>query len=182
MRRASTSLLARRWRTDLGDVRVVDVTTELLAEVDDSWSPRRGPADVHHAWRWREICEGQRERFGVMVGAAPAAIWVSTRTRPLRLRDGSYYRLDYLEVAPDLRGGVVGPLTLALIACRALELGADAIVLTAFDVPGLVDAYRRAGAVVRRPPGWSHPSNLVSLVFEPAVVALLKGFVDELLT
>ena len=76
----------------------------------------------------------------------------------------------------------MGPLTLALIACRALELGADAIVLTAFDVPGLVDAYRRAGAVVRRPPGCRHPSNLVSLVFEPAVVALLKGFVDELLT
>jgi hypothetical protein len=109
------------------------------------------------------------------------ALWSSSKKKPIRLPEGIFYRLDYLEVSPPSRGGVVGTFTLAVIAARATELNATGIVLAAFPIKGLSDAYERAGAVGRCPQGWNCPANLLPFIFEAAALARLKALADGFL-
>jgi hypothetical protein len=165
------------------------VSFETLAEIDATWPKDRRPSDVHDCWRWNEIARTLSDLFIVYVVEGdkrrPIAIWGAKTASPLDLPEGSRYRLEYLEVAPNLRGtdtSVAATFALATVAARAYEVGAAGIVLAAFPVEGLGHAYEARGAVQRGPKGWEFPENLVPYVFGPEALARLKGFADDLET
>src|ERR1700733_9242739 len=90
--------------------------------------------DDTHAWSWRDNLSLAHDAFCVTRASnasLPVAFWCSTARRLLRLQDGLAYRLDCVEVDPTLRGAEVGLFALALVATRALECGANRIVLGA---------------------------------------------------
>lgn len=179
---APTKLTLLRWDVpSVGAVIVRAATFNDCAAIDDAWPSSRRPADVHHAWRWVDISKSLKDCFVVAEGDRPVAIWGSTVSRPLKLAGTTYYRLDYLEIAPAHRGEILGAFLTAVIASRALELGAAGIVLTAFPVPGLVEFYEGVGAVRGSPRGWSHPKELVALTFELSALRRLKELADALL-
>ncbi len=161
----TSKLLAHRWDLDgAGRVRLVIPSAARLQEVDDAWPAGRAPTDAHRHWRWATLAAKAVERFAILDEAGrTAAVWCSAK-RETRLEGRRYYRLDYLEVRPDLRGGAAGAFTLALTGTRAAELGCQGLVLAAF-LP-LTGFYARAGGVQRLPPGWTIEKGLVPFVFE----------------
>lgn len=181
--RRHSKLEGRWWNVpQVGRVTLAKPSTDLVAAVDREWSRQRPASDWHQTWRWQQILDGVQEAYAlVSADHAALALWSSKKKKPIKLPEGTFYRLDNLEVVPASRGGVVGTFTLALIAARATELDADRIVLAAFPIRGLCEAYERAGAIGRCPQGWNCPRNLVPFVFEPAAVELLKAFADGLL-
>jgi hypothetical protein len=165
------------------------MSPEILAEIDASWPQDRRPNDVHDCWRWTEISPTLSDLFIVYViegdKRQPIAIWGAKKASPLDLPEGPRYRLDYIEVAPNLRGtdtSVAATFALATVAMRAREVGASGIVLAAFPMEGLGRAYEARGAVQRTPKGWEFPANLVPYVFGPEALDRLAGFVDDLET
>lgn len=162
----------------LGLVHLVRATAADCARIDAEWSSLRRPEDVHQAWLWSEMIQTMRDAF-VLVGDAPLAIWGSAKGSPIELPEGRFYRLDYLECHPSLRGqGVAGLFALATIAKRARELDAAGIVLAAFNEPKLVEFYVGAGAEQRQPRGWTVPRNLIPCVFGAVAVDSLETFAD----
>jgi hypothetical protein len=108
------------------------------------------------------------------------AIWGSRLSRVLKLPEGAFYRPDYLEIDPRRRGGTLGLFILSLVAARTLEIGAIGIVLSTFQVDGLVEFYEAAGATRGAPRGWSCPRLLVPLTFRRPALEMLAGFADAL--
>jgi hypothetical protein len=153
----------------------------MAKEIDERWSLKRRSNDAHLAWRWADIVPAMREAFTVLSGDEPIAIWASKNGSPLSLGGGVYYRLDYLEIDPDRRGdGRTALLLFALIAKRVAEHSATGIVLTAFDVPALVEAYLALGAEPGCPRGWNHPVELVPLTFQQPALDRLRELIDAL--
>jgi len=177
-----SSVLAREvWEIEgVGALRVRVATREDLATIDGTWPALRQPTDWHHAWRWDDICASKRERFAVIANDEPVGIWCCDHTTPRDLPNRIAYRLDYLEVRGDLRSGPIGPFLLTVIASRALEVGADSVILAAFPIPGLVRAYVASGAEERCAKGWNPPPKLIPLVYEHAALAHLQGLADDL--
>lgn len=170
---------------EIGAVSVGGTSPESIAEIDTNWPPNRRPSDVHQTWLWSEIAPNLCDAF-IVYGSTglPLAIWGSTKCAPITLPEGRFYRLDFFEVTPTLRGvgsSVAATFALAAIATRALELGASGIVLAAFPVEGLGRSYESRGAVQRSPKGWDFPSNLVPYLFDLEALKRLEGFADELL-
>ncbi len=143
----ATSLTNKVWAAaDLGEVRVGTATLEVARALDVTWSPRRGGDDIHFAWRWADIVPDMREAFVVSAKGEAIAIWGSKLGSPIELGGQKYYRLDYLEVDPARRGdGQTSALLFGLIAKRASEHGATGIVLAAFSIDGLIQAYEYLG-------------------------------------
>lgn len=180
MARGRSRLLTLVWDVPgAGALTLRELTPELLAAIDREFPGARTAGDWHRSWVWSAIARGRREAFVLTRDAVSVATWCA-KDRLLDLPDGRYYRLDYLEVRGDLRGGTVGAFTLAIIASRAREPGAQAIVLAAFPIEGLKAAYLRAGAVERDPTGWNRPRGLLALVFESAALTELEGLADGL--
>ncbi|MBP9204906.1 MAG: hypothetical protein KBG28_13125 [Kofleriaceae bacterium] len=122
-----------------------------------------------------------REAFVVRADQAPIAIWASKVGSPIALAGRRYYRLDYLEVDPARRGdGQTSTLLLGLIAKRAEEHGASGVVLAAFSIDRLLQAYEYLGAERGAPPGWNHPPQLVPLTFNAAALHRLRELIDDL--
>lgn len=177
-----SALLGKTWRVPgLGAARVATASLQASRDIDRRWSPRRRPDDAHLAWRWAEIVPDMREAFIVVAGGDPIAIWASKVGSPLALAGSAYYRLDYLELDPDRRGdGMTAALLFALIAKRVEEHKAGGVVLAAFNVEGLVEAYVALGAEPGCPRGWNHPAELIPLTFHQAALARLRALIDDL--
>ena len=176
-----SNLAGRRWLVpEIGKVELMEATHDLCAEIDAVWPPLRPERHVHHVWRWQGIHQQMRETFAVCGDAGPVAIWGSKLARVLRLPEGEFYRPDYLEIDPRRRGGVLGLFSLALMAARTFEVGAAGMVLSTFQVDGLVEFYEAAGATRGAPRGWSCPRLLVPLTFRSPVLEQLAMFADAL--
>ena len=153
-----------------------------IAVADAEWPPLRGEGDWHHSWRWRDILGGKTERFAVVgESEAPLGFWCSAKASPISLPEGRFYRPDHQEIDPRLRGGTLGAFMITLLATRAVELGADGIVLFTFPAPGLLAFYLRNGATQRAPQGWNVPRGLVPFTYDRTVLLQLKEMADGLL-
>ena len=162
---------------------LVHATEAHGSTADATWPIKRTTADLHQLWLWKQIlADHPHERFALVDdGDQPVAFWCSSKKSPIVLSGIRHYRLDYVEVRPQDRGGLSGYAVLALIAARAVERGADRLVLAAFDVPGLVDFYERTvGARRGCPAGWNPPPMLVPFVIEEKMLIHLKEFADAL--
>lgn len=132
----------------------------LLASIDESWPPLRNPQSESHRWSWRKIMDSARDRFVLKDAAGvPLALWSSAKSAPLRLPDGRFYRLDYLEVSPGSRRAYLGVFTMALIARRAAEVGAGGIVFGA--LPEAAEFYEKIGFQKGIVAGWQTERGLV---------------------
>ena len=189
IRRSATRLLGRQWDLPmLGRVTVVGPTTESLALIDQLWPDARHPSHVHGGWRWGAISKACEDHFVIVSDGGdpqePIAIWGSKSASTITLEGRSYYRLDFIEVRPDLRGELPMAATFALatVAMRARERRATGIVLAAFNIAGVGRAYEARGAVRGCPKGWSCPSDLVPYTFEEPALDRLERETNELET
>jgi len=176
-RQVPSALLGRRWSVPgVGSISLRHVTQAHLSEIDALWPQSRRADDWHHSWRWKDILKRRPESFVVTaVDGAVAGIWCSAKKRPIRLPAGSFYRPDYMEVAPARRTSGLGVFLFALIAARALELNADGVVLGTWPV--LRAFYRGLGGTEGKPQGWNLERDLVPFFFDSS---RLKGLRAEL--
>ena len=77
------------------------------------------------------------------------------------LHDERVYRSGFLEVDPARRGALFGVLTLATVAMRALELGAEKVLSE--SLPETADWHQGNGAVPAE--GWKAGQDLVALQY-----------------
>lgn len=162
----------------LGPLSIWRPSKRLLGEVDEHWgaSRPRGHQNLH--WSWVQAEEVSRDFFAVGRPPVVHALWAA-RPPTITLLDGEYYRLDRLEVAPDRRGGLLGPVLMGMICWRAVEIGCDGVVAAAF--PEVVAWYEGLGTVQECPKGWSHERGLLPLRFDSDRMAELKEQTDALL-
>lgn len=177
--REPTQLIGRRWVVPpIGRLTASDASLTVLDSADETWPPLRHEGDWHHSWRWRQLVAGYVEAFSLRRdGNTPAALWCSHKRQPMQLPSGRYYRLDYMEIDPTLRGGVLGAFTVGVIAARALELKSDGIVLG--TLPTHHALYTRFGASESAPKGWNPPKGLVPYTFDWDALQRLKEMVDD---
>lgn len=153
-----------------------------VASVDATWPAHRQATDLHRGWRWSQILEGRPERFAVLdQDDRIVALWCSTAYRLLKLDGASYYRLDYFEIDPQLRGTTFGPLAAGFFASRCVEMDAAGIVFGALPSPGLVAWYKaKLGATDASPKGWIVQPGLVPLLIRRDRADILKEYLDAL--
>jgi hypothetical protein len=162
----STKLTKKRWSiSSVAEVGVRLLLVEHAAEADRAWPATRKTEDWHVTWKWRQLVSGKPEAFAVVDLATDrvTALWCTAQRRPAKLRDGLFYRPDFLEVAPPLRGGDMGVFLFQLIAARALEVGANGIMLATW--PPLRAFYAGLGGTEGPPHGWRPPANLIPFTF-----------------
>lgn len=178
----ATSLTNRVWEiADLGAVRVGNGTIKVARTLDSEWPQRRRQTDIHRDWRWREIISDAREAFVVTANGNPIGIWASKLGSPITLGDDRFYRLDYLEIDPNRRGdGQTATALFGLVAKRAEEHAATGVILTAFQIDKLVEAYVSLGAERGAPRGWNYPKQLVPLTFGRLALSRLRKLINDL--
>jgi len=144
-------------------------------EVDDLWPPKRPFAHANLGWKWAEVHKRSAECFALVraTDRRTLALWASLN-RSLLLPEGRFYRLDYVEVEPGLRGGDIAGLTFSIAFQRALEVGVDGLVLPSF--PETAHLYEQMGFERRVPTGWSVGKGMVAFVGKRE---LLLGLVEE---
>ena len=178
--RQPSDLSKKTWTvTAIGKLRVIEPSTALLETVDAEWPNARRPTDWNRAWRWLDLTAGKVEVFAVVNSAdRVVGLWCSAKHKPIQLPDGLFYRPDYFEIAPDVRGQEIGVFVFLLIAARALELKAQGIVLGTWAV--LTQFYEGLGGVQKKPRGWNLAANLVPFTFDAETLADLKAALDRM--
>ena len=178
--RLPSSLAKKRWLVrDRGLFRVADVTSPLVDAIDDQWPSLRRPTDWHHEWRWRQLTEGKREVFAVVNDSGePAGIWCSGKREPIKLEGGRFYRLDYLELSPELRGGDMGVFLFLLISARAVEVDADGILLATWPLHRKF--YSDLGGLEGPIRGWNLEPNLVPFKFDREALVGFQSALERL--
>lgn len=159
-----SKLLSVRWKlADVGDVRVLGASLARCREVDEIWPGKRPPEHVNIGWNWQEIHK-RAEECAALVRPADnrtLGLWASRKKR-LKSPEGVFYRLDYLEIDPEFRGGSLGELAYAVCFERALELGSDGVVLPSFQETA--EIYEEMGFERRVVQGWAVEAGMVGFV------------------
>jgi len=173
-----SALLAKTWDVPtVGKVAMVGKSPSLLNEIDRDWPSGRLNSDYHIEWRWLDITAKKAETFMLVEESGkPVAIWCSAKRRPIKLKEGRFYRLDFMEAAPDLRGGDFGLFLISVISARAVELGACGVVLQTWDC-ALRRYYTDLGAVCSAPTGWNIPANLIPFTIETTLLKTLSVYI-----
>ncbi|WP_441290799.1 GNAT family N-acetyltransferase [Sorangium sp. KYC3313] len=177
--------LGQRWDLpDVGKVTAVEPTADLLAQADRVWPEFRRESDLHRHWVWSDLMGPMEDRFALVdSGGQVVSLWCSLKKRPIKLIEGTFYRLEYVEIDPRHRGSSLGGFTVGLAAARAVEAGCDGLVLAALPTDGLKRVYERLGGVQRLPYRWQIARELIPFVFPQDAITKLKdltdGFIDE---
>jgi hypothetical protein len=163
-------LCERRWDVDgVGAVSLQFATRTLVATAQREWPSRRPWNASNRNWDWISIMAPRRERFAVLVDGSLAGLWCDNK-RPIQLREGPFYRLDYFEVDP-------GYFALCLIATRALELRAFGVVLA--SLPEGRAWYETHGAEPRLADGWKvEAPDLVPFVIAGDRLSTMRDHAD----
>jgi len=178
-RQVSTDLLRKRWRFGEDDCRLLIPSLRFLESVDELWPSLRVPAGPEAHWKWQVLAGEVRERFALVDSANSArAVWCSGKPKA-QLEAQTFYRLDYLEIRPDVRGARWGAFALSLVAKRAAELGCSGVLLASFEQTAAF--YERLGASSRAVRGWKYPRSLKPYVFEGDAFLELGSASDEFL-
>src|SRR2546430_15672934 len=86
--------------------------------------------------------------------------------------DRAAYRLDYFEIDPRHRRGSLGLFAFALAGSRAMELGAQYLILGAF--PPVATFYERAGGARGAVQGWNAARGLIPFRFTREALTRLE--------
>lgn len=155
-------------------------TTADASSADMAWPPLRPATHLNLEWLWMKFCARARDRLAVyrLDTNETVALWCSYVSL-VQCNSARYYRLDRLEVGPNYRHGEISDLAFALVACRALELGADGIILE--SIPELDRFYRRMGGMrdVDPRPGSRLPEGYIAWCFDKARLLALRGAIQN---
>lgn len=175
-----SALLADTWDVeDLGVVSVGTCTRTIAEQIDREWGTSRSESDRALAWSWAAIAQAMRETFVAQVDGVPVAVWAAKLGTSTVLSGRNYYRVDFLEVCPERRGdGRTSVALFGLIAHRAAEHRATAVLLAAFNEEGLAKFYESLGAKRGAPVGWNHPPDLVPFTIEQPALVELRELID----
>lgn len=114
------------------------------------------------------------ERFALLDQAdEPLGLWAGFAPQPLQLEGDLLYRVDYLEIHPDLRRRGLGALLVCCVAARALELGCTGVVLG--SLPSAAPYWEKFGDP-RRPHGWRCAAGLTPFVIQDKLPLLGRVF------
>ncbi len=188
--RPASELSVRTW--DISEfgigvekVALVAASIETLDQIDETWPAARRQTDVSTDWCWVKLGLKRSERYALidLRDRRPLAVWCSKEPPTITLDGSIYYRLDYVEIHPELRGGPFGVFVFGAIAARALECNAVGVVLAAFAVPKLAESYLAKGATQGAPKGWNYHKTLLPFTFDEGALRRLKdgldGFLEE---
>lgn len=168
---ATTTAVARSGYCTLHTVGVMDAT-----KIDQKWGPFRKPDAPNGHWSWARIKEKAVETFQLKCKEEGVAIWAVGRV-DVKLEGKCWYRLDFIEVHPQKRRGLLGALAVCLMAERAAELKCDGILLASVDYA--VEFYAALEGVQRVVAGWNHQKGLVPFVFEKDQIGKLRERLNE---
>jgi hypothetical protein len=178
LRLEACSIVGMTWDLEEeGELTLVAATEELVAAAHDTWAA--SPALRIVDWSWVEVRLQSHETFALIDGAGNAkALWAS---EPDRLRQvvrvGPGYRLDFFEIEPRLRGGLVGYYSAAIACHRALDAGANSVLVP--SLPGATKFWvEKLGARAERVVGWHVPRGLVGCYIDRSTMEDLKGDAD----
>lgn len=151
---------------------------EDVQTADAVWGQSRRATDTH-GWEWeRVLAETDDCVYQLSSPAYPLAALIGLHRRELKLSAGRFRRLNYFQIAPDLRAMGVGRLALAIAGRMVLDAGAEGLVICALPAPKLIEWYVAAGGAREAPPGWQAPKTLVPICFDAAKLATLAGYAD----
>ena len=172
-------MVGRFWKLpDVGRLTVQVPDVAMGARVDELWRSHRPAKHSNLHWSWSKLMREHAERLALLTADGDVlALWTSEKHRPLRLPDGSFFRLDYIERDPRLSGALPGAFAFALVCARALELGCDGLVLA--SLPEVTRFYEQMGGEQRTARGWRPHRSLVPFVFGADTLRELKEDADE---
>lgn len=171
-------LLGRRWDLEEdGEVQLVQVDSTVAGNAEAAWRdrPERRLVD----WSWSQIADQSHEVLNLRTADGHVvAMWSCEPKTLISLPSlGACYRLDFLEIDPERRGGVVGYYAAAVACARAVEAGAQAVVLASTkDARGFWEDV--VGASVRKIHGWHVPGSLLPCKIERATLEALRSDLD----
>lgn len=179
---ASKRLAALQWRLPIGQNGELESASfrvpslAAVAEIQKVWAPLRAH-ESHQHWDWNLIAKGSEELFAMCDGSAKILGLIASKKRRVRLPDGTYYRLDFIESDPNLAGrGLGGPLV-AAAAIRALELKSDGMLLGSLRETAHI--YKGLGFSPELKPGWNLPPDLTAFVGSVEVLFILEESANE---
>jgi len=153
-------------------VKLVTAGASAANEADLAWTQGRQHEQRTVAWRWSELLKYRHDRFGIVdTSDRLLSLWCSEPRAPLVLPDKRAYRLDYLEVDPGHLGSSLGTFTMLTVYARALEVGADALILG--SLPDSAGFYEKLDGIKGPVPGWKTEIGLIPFTFAKA--SLLEG-------
>lgn len=146
----------------LPTLRIARLSSKLAAQVDAIWPALR----VHHAvqhWRWAEIRHEYPDAFALIneEDDSVAGLWAGRFDHAITLQGGRFYRLDFMEAAPNTPG--FGQFLWAAIALRAEELKACGIVFGALEEAKAAHIDAGASEAPELPGGWNVERGLLPL-------------------
>jgi len=173
-----SSAVGRAWDLeDDGLVTLAHADADVADVAETVWRGRSAGRLVD--WSWRQIVLQSQEAFALTrPDGHPVALWATERDKLLALPGlGSCYRLDFLEIDPGLRGGVLGYYCVAVVCVRALEAGAENVVLA--SLPESRPFWEGTiGATFGRIHGWHVPGTLLSCRLDRTVMENLRRDAD----
>ena len=171
------SVLSTTWCLAGATYRVANASHVDTKMLDERWGPQRPPSDAHD-WSWQALYEQAAEIFVVLREDQSVAAWASWDETPRQLPSGLAYRLDFFEVDPARRGdGITAAIGIAVVATRALELGAASVVLG--SLPDSASFYQAAGAMPGKIHGWKTAADLLPYRFDREGLDRLAARLDE---
>lgn len=171
--RPTTGLEGQAWQLPgFGPVKLIIAGASTANEADLAWAQGREPEQRTVAWRWSELLKYRHDRFAIVDASNRLlSLWCSEPNAPLVLPGQRAYRLDYVEVDPRHLGSSLGTFTMLTVYARALEVGADVLILG--SLANSAGFYERLGGIKGRIPGWKTEIGLIPFTFAKAT--LLEG-------
>ncbi len=158
----------------------------MVGEIDELWPLLRRRDAQHLHWRWMKLLKKKRnsslipERFALICSKTKLieAIWCSSADRLKHYGGKKCYLLSNIEVFPKSIAKSVGHLTMAIVASRAIEQGAEAIVLQSLSQS--CKFYERIGGRQTKLRELHNAKNLITYIFDGDALARLKEMSDGL--
>lgn len=158
----------------------------MIAEIDELWPLLRRRDAEHNHWRWMKLLKKGRnsslipERFALISSKTMLveAIWCSSVDCVKQYGGMKCYPLSYIEVFPKNVGKFIGTLAMAIVASRALEQGAEAVVLQSLGQS--CPFYERLGGRQMNLKELRSRINLVTYIFDGDALAELREIGDGL--
>ena len=169
----------RAWTFPLvGTVSLAQPTFEQIGAVARLWEPLRRPSDTN-GWEWLRVFTDARDCVYAL-GLDPVVALYGTTARNLDLGGVPTRRLNYFQIAPNLRGSGIAQLAFAVFARMTADFEGTELVVPSLPEPKVVKFYLEMAGVLQAPRNWQAPKGLISIHFDPARLITLAEYADAL--
>ena len=147
---------------------------------DRDWEKERRPTDTN-GWLWsRVLRETDDCVYRLGSDALPVAALFGMRGKHLKLPLGAARRLNFFQIAPQLRGTGFARQAIAVFGRFALQAGAKELLICSLPSEKVLGFYEDIGGLVEDVPGWQAPEGLVPVRIRAATLEELGERADAL--